>query len=78
MEGVLLSGPLPCAHFSAHSSLGDDSSRRVLSQSPRKMAADGGLSYKDTNKVNSQVLCKTDMSAHGHPSLEGASSRGSR
>ena len=29
--------------------------RRVLSQSPRKMAADGGLSYKETNKVNSQV-----------------------
>ena len=28
--------------------------RRVLSQSPRKMAADGGLSYKETNKVNSQ------------------------
>ena len=26
------------------------------------MAADGGLSYKETNKVNSQVLCKRDMS----------------
>ena len=40
---VLLSGPLPCAHFSAHSRLGLARSRRVLSQSPRKMAADGGL-----------------------------------
>ena len=28
--------------------------RRVLSQSPRKMAADGGLPYKETNKVGSQ------------------------
>ena len=29
--------------------------RRVLSQSPRKMAADGGLYYKETNKVGSRL-----------------------
>ena len=64
-EDVLLSGPLPCALFSAHSSLGLARSRRVLSQSPRKMAADGGSYYKETNKVGSQDIARDGSLKHG-------------
>ena len=45
--------------------------RRVLSQSPRKMAADGGLSYKETNKVGSQHVGREAITARRSPFILG-------
>ena len=41
--------------------------RRVLSQSPRKMAADGGLSYKETNMVGPQGIARGAITAPRSP-----------
>ena len=43
--------------------------RRVLSQSPRKMAADGGLSCKETNKVGSQDWPETSKRCYNCPTV---------
>ena len=47
--------------------------RRVLSQSPRKMAADGGLSYKETNKVGPQHIGRGAITVPRSPFILGAS-----
>ena len=51
--------------------------RRVLSQSPRKMAADGGLSYKETNKVGPQGIARGAITAPRSPFILGPHSSGS-